>query len=1003
MATLILRTGQVVSIDRLAEAIWGDHLPPTARNQVVICVSSLRKALADAGAPADLLGTNAPGYVLNASPDQVDSLHADRLAARARAAEAAGDLAEAAQLFARACGLWRGPILAGMESSFVEGEARRLEDRLLTLTEERLRVELALGRHRELADDLAAFVEANPLRELLRAQLMLAQYRSGRRAAALDTYRAGREHLIAELGIEPGTELRELHEAILNDSPELTLADPPHKPPPAPSAEEAHPPAAQDPAPAQLLADVPHFTGRAAEVEQLDTLLEERSRQGLLTIVLITGIGGVGKSGLAVHWAHRVAHRFPDGQLFADMRGYDLNAEPLSAGAAMDRFLRAFGVRGERIPEDLDERAAQFRTVIGKRRVLVLLDNVRMIEQVKPLLPGSGQCCVIVTSRDPLGDLIAQEGATEVRLDVLGADDSAALLTGIADSALVGDDPNATGALGALCDGLPLALRIVGAKLTGRSYWTPARLVKRLTDERRRLDELSYGQMTVRASFALSYRDLSPDAARMFRRLGLLSAPDFAAWAGAALLDIGESEAEDLIEQLVDAQILEVVGRDFSGQIRYRFHDLVRLYARERAQAEEDPREYPLALSRTLSAWLALAEEAHEREYGGAFTQLHSPVERWRPCVPEALVDQPLDWLDAERSALVAAVSQAAALGLHELCWDLAVTSTTLFEARSYFDDWRHTHEVALSASRAAGDRRGEAAILCSMASMYLFQQLLDKAGEPLDKAVALCEEIGEPYGLALALRNLSLLDRLAGRFGEALDGFGRAKEIFARVGDRYAEAHVLGGIAQVHVDQGRLELAEPMLRQALEVFRELRSERGQAQILNRLGEILLRKGRLVEAESACEAALVLVRERRDVIGQAYILCGLGEIRLMQERPEAAAEILNEALIIARQVRERFVEAKVCLALGALESGSGRPGEAARWIDAACAIFAELEIRLWRFRSLVALGEVLALQEKDQEALAALESSLTHCADQESAAPVRELIEEIRSRCCRPV
>ncbi|MEU8386259.1 NB-ARC domain-containing protein, partial [Streptosporangium sp. NPDC048865] len=520
--------------------------------------------------------------------------------------------------------------------------------------------------------------------------------------------------------------------------------------------------------PAQLPADVPHFVGRASEIAELDALLDKRLGQGLLTIALITGVGGVGKSGLAVHWAHRVASRFPDGQLFVNLRGYDLNAQPLTPGAVMDRFLRAFGIGGERIPEDLDERAGLLRTVIGKRQVLLVLDNARVIDQVRPLLPGSGTCCVIVTSRDPLGDLAPREGASVIHLEVLGSADSAALLAGVADSVVMEEDPKAAARLGELCDGLPLALRIVGARLTARSYWTPARLAKRLADERRRLDELSYGQLTVRASFALSYRDLSPQAALMFRRLGLLEAPDFASWAGAALLDVDELDAEDLIDQLVDAQLVEVLGRDGADQIRYRFHDLVRLYARECAHAEEPAGERLAAITRALSCWLALAEEAHQREYGGAFTQLHGAVPRWRPADPDELLERPLDWLDAERGALVAAISQAAHLGASELCWDLAVTATTLFEVRSYFDDWRTTHETALEAARKAGDPRGEAAVLCSLGSMYLFQQVPERAGECMSAARELFERLEDRYGMALALRNISLLDRLRPRLSTA-------------------------------------------------------------------------------------------------------------------------------------------------------------------------------------------------------------------------------------------
>ncbi|WP_169577027.1 AfsR/SARP family transcriptional regulator [Nonomuraea coxensis] len=1030
LAMLILNAGTTVSIERLAEAIWGQDQPPTARNQIVICISGLRRALSDAGAPPDLLATAPPGYVLHAKPDEVDVLRAERLAAEGRAAELAGDLERAARLFGEACDQWQGPVLAGVGGPLLETEAGRLENWRLTLTEERTQLELGLGRHRDLVHDLAGLVDANPLRERLRAQLMLAQYRSGRRAEALDTYRAGRELLVEELGIDPGAELQGLHEAILRDEPPPAAAErppaprllspaaprlaapvqsppqPPEHPPqahdaPAPSTATAPPaPPAPPPAvppaavPAQLPADIPHFIGRDDELAALDALLEERSSRRHLTIALITGVGGVGKSSLAVRWGHRVAHLFPDGQLFADLRGYDLNAEPLAAGVVMDRFLRALGVAGERVAHDLDERAAQLRTAIAKRQLLIVLDNARVIEQVRPLLPGSGNCCVIVTSRDPLGDLTAREGAAPISLDVLSASDSAALLAGVADPAIMNEDPGATERLGRLCDGLPLALRIVGARLTARSYWTPARLVKRLADERRRLDELSYGQLTVRATFALSYRDLGPDAARMFRRLGLLEVSDFAPWVGAALLGVTDLEAENLVEQLVDAQLLQVVGRDCADQVRYRFHDLVRLYARERAVTEESEDDRMRAVARALTGWLSLSEEAHRREYGGAFTQMHAPGPRWLPGDVDLLLERPLDWLDSERGALVCAISQAAALGLTELCWDLAVTATTLFESRSYFDDWEDTHQVALAAARRAGDARGEGAVLCSLGSMHLFQQAPRAAGERLREALALFERIGDPYGRALALRNLALLDRLNGRFEEALARYEEAREIFAASGDRYAEAHVLGGIAQIHLDQDRLQPARALLERALAAFTELGSERGRAQTLNRLGETLQRLGLMEEAEAAGEAALALVRERLDGIGEAYILCGLGEIRLRQRRLSAAARDLQEALRVAGQVRERFVEARAYLAFGELHALEGRYEEAVRDLSRAREIYASLDLRLWCFRALAALGRVLADMGDTAAAVQALESSLTYRDDPDAVEcrQVRELL-----------
>ncbi|GAA2695506.1 AfsR/SARP family transcriptional regulator [Nonomuraea recticatena] len=993
LALLLLRSDRAVPVERLVEAIWGEYAPPTARSQVVICISGLRRIFADAGDSTSLLRTSPPGYIFHAAPEQVDLLAAERLAGRARTAENQGDLVTAAKLLRMACGMWEGPVLEGIESSLLESEARRLEDKRLTWAEHSAQLELSLGRHREVIDDLAELVRAHPLREQLRAQLMLAQYRCGRRADALETYRTGRLQLIEVLGIEPSAELQSLHVTILNDDPGLDqfVITPqqgltqetvvPRDSEPAQVYDDAPYQGIDEAAvPAQLPADVPYFVGRSDEFASLDALLEERQRQGLLTIALVTGIGGVGKSGFAVTWAHRIAARFPDGQLYVDLRGFDPDAKPLSSHTVMGRFLRALGLSGDRIPDDQDERASLLRTVLAKRRMLILLDNARTIDQVRPLLPGLGTSCVIVTGRDPLGELTALDGARVVHLEVLNPADSAELLQAVAATVQMSDALR----LAALCDGLPLALRIVGARLNARTDWTPGKLALRLADERRRLDELSYGQLTVRATFALSYRDLGPEAAKLFRRLGLLEARDFASWTGAALLEVDELTADRLIDQLVDARLLEVASIDGLDQVRYRFHDLVRLYARERGYEEESHQDRTDALERALGCWLALAEEAHRRGYGGDFTHLHSSAPRWRALDMDRLLEKPLDWLEAERNALISAISQAAHTDMPDLCWDLAIAATTLFEARSYFDDWLATHETALAAARKGNDLRGEAAVLYSLGSLYVFQQVIPKAQELFDAALRLFQQLGDDYGRALVLRNASLLDRIAGRFEVALDNYRQAKEIFAAVGDRFAEGHVLGSIAQIELERGRVEPAEQLLTGALELFRDLGSERGQAQILNRLSETLRVQGRLEEAEAACLTALEFVRGQGDEVGQAYLLRALGEIQLDQDRREDAAANLQEALALAQRLNERFAEGRIQLALGRLRM-RGQPDEAITHLLDACDIYSELDARLWEFRTLFLLGQAFMQSGDLESARDVWTRALTYSTDSESA------------------
>jgi tetratricopeptide (TPR) repeat protein len=451
----------------------------------------------------------------------------------------------------------------------------------------------------------------------------------------------------------------------------------------------------------------------------------------------------------------------------------------------------------------------------------------------------------------------------------------------------------------------------------------------------------------------------------MFRRLGLLDAPDFAPWAGAALLDTGLAEAESLIDQLVDAQMLEAAGRDVAGQPRFRFHDLIRLFARERAAAEEPEGERAAALVRALGGLLAIAEEAHGREYGGAgHTLVHSGASRWRldPDTVERLVADPLAWLEAERLPIVAAIAQAARAHLTEHCWDLALTALTLFEARSFYDDWRDTSSQALAAARLDRDRRGEAAMLHSLAALHIFQQRFGDAAELVDAAMRQFGGVGEEHGYALALRNAALLDRNAGRFDTALSRYEEAAAILRAVGDRYAEAHVLGGIAQIKLEQGHLDDSERLLNQALAMCRAIGSRRGEAQLLYRLGELFIGQDRLDWAAEAFSEVLRLVRDRGDSIGEAYALHGLGDAQLRQGQLPAAEANLSQAFGIARAVGERFAEARACLALGKLYTTSRRLDRADSHLARAARVFAEIQSSLWQARTLDALGTVQELR-----------------------------------------
>ncbi|MEW9533725.1 BTAD domain-containing putative transcriptional regulator [Microbispora sp. NPDC049125] len=942
LITLALNAGTVVPVNTLIEVVWDHDAPATARSQIATCVFGLRRAFADALGEDDLIVTRHPGYLLR--PDRVvlDLQTARERRAEARDAVARGDRAKAARLLRSARDLWRGPSLAGIENARLHSQAIRLDELRCAVLEEWLALEIELANDQAVLDELLMQVAENPLRERLRGLLMLALYRLGRRAEALDNFQEARRLLVDELGLEPGPELRSLHEAILQDAPTLW---PQEEAPPAPE-----PPPEPEPANvafplAQLPPDVYAFTGRSDELALLDeTLLEGRSE--VPRIALITGTAGVGKSGLAIHWAHRAAARFPDGQIFADLRGYDEHHGPVPPHAALDRFLRLLGVPGKQVPETLDDRSALYRSVLSNRTVLILLDNVRTAEQVIPLLPGSGRCCVLATSRACLDGIVAGYGAQQLPLNVLAKEEAAELMGKLAGSQIAADPEGAT-LLGTLCDRLPLALRIAAGRLASRPHWTVQTIAARLQNQQRRLDELSVGEVGIRASFRLSYQSLSPEAARLYRRLGMLDAPDFAFWVAAALA--GEGNAEDLIEQLVDAQLLEVGGRDAAGQIRYRLHDLLRLYARERSQTDETEADRQLALTEVFGCLVALAEAAHRSEYAGDYSLIHGDFPRHHlgEETTARLLAAPLKWLAAERFFIVAAVKQAASMGLDEFCWDLALTSITLFETGDYFDSWRTVSHCALTAVIEAGNERGRGAMMYALGSMEVFLHAYEEAVPYFEAALELFEATGERHGYALALRNNALVDRMHGQLLSALSRYERARDILHECGDQSAEAHVLGSMALVYLDLGRTAEAADRLKQAIAISKAIGSRRGEALALYRLGELLLAQEAFEQACGAFERVLDLLRDSKDTSGRSHALRGLGEVKFRLGRYADAEEDLRMALETAKRAADRFCEARACLSLGFLHRGMDDRAAAGEFFARSHELFSAMGALTW--------------------------------------------------------
>lgn len=971
LATLAINAGRVVSMHRLIAAVWPGEPPATAVTQIHVCVSALRRALTDLGVAAarDLIVTAPPGYLLRAGPDQVDVLEFEQALSDARTAADEGDPRRAAALLTEALGLWRGPALEGFAGLAVP--ATRLEERRLSAIEERAEADLALGRSADLVSELTALVAEHPLRERLRALLMRALHRAGRRPEALDVYRDARRTLIDELGLEPGPELRQAQEAILADdetsapgagSPMASAASWPGR-----RGQAGHGQAGQAgragaggkggsivSGRSPLPPDIADFTGRRKQVAQaIDAITGLPQPRAAVPIVAITGRAGVGKTTLAVHVAHRLRAQF-DGRLYVSLDG--AGPAPADPAEVLGRLLRRLGVEGAAIPDDPADRAESYRARLDGARVLIVLDNAADERQIRPLLPGSPTCAVIITSRRHLTGL---PGAVHVELDSFDSAQATELLGRVAGMDRVVAEPAAGERISVLCDRLPLALRIAAAKLAAKPHWSLDRLASRLADERRRLDELTHADLEVRGSIGLSHQGLSPPARRAFRLLGLLDAPDFAGWAAAALMDVPVAEVEEQVEELIDARLLEVAGRDETGQTRYRFHDLVRVYARERAAEEEPAAEPRAALRRALSGWLTLAEAAEQRLANPYFAPLYgaAPRRAFDAETTEALLADPILWFEAEHAAVVAAVRQARESDLPDLCWELASAMLPYFELRGDTVDWRRCCDDALAAARAAGDVRGEAAALINFAGLYFVQSRYDEGGRCFAGAAELCERIGADYGLAGALCGVASANRIKGALDESRARWRRGLEIFSALGDARAEAYATEGLGLCDFDQGRFAAARTHFEAMLRLHKDAGNDMGQGQALRRLAAVELETGRYAAALELFKEALPVFRELGDRLSEAVVQMRMAECMVREGRHEHARRLLDQCMTIFREVGWRTCEGHVLRLLGEMLLAERDAPGAVIPLQESVRIFRDLEESLDLAETLRRLGE----------------------------------------------
>ncbi|WP_460066777.1 AfsR/SARP family transcriptional regulator [Streptomyces sp. YKOK-I1] len=913
LAALLLREGRTATAGELIDALWGEEPPSQALAAVRTYASRLRKVL-DAG----VLVSESGGYAVRGLGEgALDLAVAQEWAARAEKARTSGDLGRARDGLNQVLGLWDGEALAGVPGPYAETQRVRLEEWRLGLLETRLDLDLELGCHAEAVSELTALTAAHPLRERLRELLMLALYRSGRQAEALAVYADTRRLLAEELGVDPRAGLRELQRRILQADPELA----------EPSASAAEPGVVRV-RPAQLPATVPDFTGRTSFVTELSEVLAEAGAgEGagrVMAVSALAGIGGVGKTTLAVHVAHRARAAFPDGQLYVDLQG--AGARAAEPETVLGSFLRALGTADSAIPDSLEDRAALYRSVLDGRRVLVLLDNARDAAQVRPLLPGTEGCATLVTSRVRMVDLA---GAHLVDLDVMSPDEALALFTRIVGEERVASERDAALDVVAACGFLPLAIRIAASRLAARRTWTVAVLAAKLGDERRRLDELQAGDLAVKATFELGYGALEPTQSRAFRLLGLADGPDISLAAAAAVLDLPVEVTEDLLESLVDTSLLESAAPG-----RYRYHDLVRLYARACAERDEwPPSERGAALSRLLDFYLATATGVYALERPGDRLVEHLAAAEYAGLAFEGR-HRAQDWLYTEANCLLACVRQSGGATTLRRAVDLLWASKDLAESGA---NARQYEVAALSlrdAAREARDIRAEGRARTALTNVHLVAGRFKEADDEARKAMELAAQADDPLPGCCAPNDRGIIAIYENRHADGERHLLQASDNFRSDGNDVGEASALCNLSRIHLATGRTADAIELAQRGIDIYDRMGLTLRLANGRYALGMALTQAGRLSEALEQLTEALALFHDNRQPLWEGVTHFRIAEAHLAARRPTLAASHAEQAIAL-RGIGGEWRRGTVLTVLGRALSAMGQQDRAkACWREA---------------------------------------------------------------------
>jgi DNA-binding SARP family transcriptional activator/tetratricopeptide (TPR) repeat protein len=904
LAMLLFHANELVAVDRLVEAVWDSAPPPSYLSNLHTYLTRLKKRLPDT--EIDTIGRS---YRLRVEPDDLDLRQFHDHASAGRHAMRDGDPATGAARLRAALALWRGRPLTGMSVLSLEPVIVQLAEKRVALLEDLMDCELGAGRHAAVVAELGGLVSEHPLRERLRIQLMTALHRAGRAAEALDAYRAARTIMIDELGLEPGTALRRAHAKLLR-------------------GEEPHDQGATTPMirPGQLPPRIADFHGRADELRVLGELVQRG--QSTAPVVVISGEPGVGKTALAMLTAHAVRDSFPDGQLFAQLAGG--SASPRDPADVLGEFLRALGMASSAIPEQLTDRAAALRTRLADRRVLVVLDDAAEPEQVRPLLPGTAGCATLVTSRSRLSGLA---GAHPLPLAPMDQRDAVGLLQTMLGAARVAAEPAAAARIIAACGGLPLALRVAGTRLALRSGSRLDSLADRLEIEQQRLDELAVSDLNVRASLASSYHSLTPLARSAFGLLGLLGPIDVAEWVIGVLAVT--DDAGRVIEELLEASLLQQAGTDVTGEPRYRLHDLLRVYAREQVEAESAEH----ALHRLFAAYLGLADAASA---GIQLMLTHRPAdeapEHGLPQqVARRLIADPVGWFDAERLNLLALVRSARPRDAVRLGHRL----TQFLWMRGYWSEVHDLQQAALDHARASGDELAVAKAQCLLATLKFTKGEHGGLEDTYRATCAIFERLGDSVSLAYALGDYANLLATNGRLEESLACLQHAESL---VDDAMAKTTLSSYVVVVLTLLRRFDQAAEVGARTLELARRFGAPRPLALLQLFLARLHLAGGRLAEARAASMEAEALLN---DVGDQAEARSSVIRVRALAEAAlgnrAVARELFQQGRTLAERLGLPFVQAMAARDLAACWISEGEYDRAVLTLRAAAERFRTIE------------------------------------------------------------